>query len=145
MSSCPLCQGVGVYLSVSLMLCWPVCLCFHLPPSIHLEACPTNYQGESILHSSCLSLFLWLFVLFTLSPRQPLCHFISVSLCPFISLSIFLLEMGWTLGIAVIPPDGLHLQVFTFLSPSFSFQFIQAVSKNVSSAISLSPNCSVIR
>lgn len=67
------CHGLSVFLT----LCWPVCL--HLSLSIRLDACPANHQSKSILRSSRLSVFLSLTVcLFTLSPRQPLCHFISV-------------------------------------------------------------------
>ncbi len=84
-------------LSVSLTLCWPVCL--HLSPSIRLDACPTNHQGKSILHSFCLSVVLSLTVcLFTLSPCQPPCHLISVSFIRSFIPSIHLFGWSWRFG-----------------------------------------------
>lgn len=91
-------------------LCWPVCLFCHPSPSIHFDSCPMNHETKSILHSSCLSVFLSVFV-----------HFITVS----VTLSLFLsVHLSICLSICS-RGDGhwallwFHLLVWTCSCPPF--------------------------
>lgn len=91
-------------------VCWPVCLFCHPSPSIHFDGCPMNHETKSILHSSCLSVFLSVFV-----------HFITMS----VTLSLFLsVHLSICLSICS-RGDGhwallwFHLLVWTCSCPPF--------------------------
>lgn len=102
-------------LCLSLLLCPAVCLCFYPSPSICWDGCPTSHQGESILHSSTLSVFLSRAVC-SLYHHVSLCHFISVSLIHSSAcLSIFLKGAEHSISFLLIFLDLFTCRFSTFL------------------------------